>query len=100
MTLIQQFEEKIKTASKFIIVEPGGTYPKKQVDLLLTEKYFIVYSHTRASSYNIGGSHYYYLHDLNGEFVESCNGLGGMKILSKERLLKADFKRLSQYYKK
>jgi hypothetical protein len=54
------------TAGKFIMEIPTTGH---MVDLLVTDKHYIVYSHRPGSHWNIGGSHYYYFHDITtGEF--------------------------------
>lgn len=80
-----------QTSSKVISSKPGtGT----TVEILATENYLVVYSHTKGNHWNICGNHYKYYHDFNtGEFISECD-VKNENVLIKERLLMADFKKL------
>lgn len=84
----------LKTANKVIIPLPtkGVT-----VDILLTDNYIILYSHTRGNHWNIFGNHYKYYHDINtGELIPDNSVQQPQKTLLKERLLMADYKEIEK----
>jgi hypothetical protein len=91
--------ELVAKAEKMLLVRPevGLT-----VDILLTEKYLVIYAHSKGSHWNIGGRHYKYFHDLTtGEFIPDGllpSGSRSATILSKERFLVADYKRCQQIF--
>lgn len=98
---IRRFESKIKTASKFILQKPGGTPPRTMVDLLVTEKYFIVYSHTKGTHWNISGNHHRYFHDINtGEFICGDPPFNKNDVLLKQQITVKDYNRLIKHFKK
>lgn len=77
-------------AHKIVLATPSKGVT---VDLLLTDKYIIVYGHTKGNHWNISGNHYKYYHDINtGEFISDQNVEKHAKPTLKERLLMADYK--------
>lgn len=92
-TPTQRLTRLCKTSSKVVISKPtkGVT-----VDVLQTNSYLIVYSHTRGNHWNISGNHYKYYHDINtGEYIPEhlCKQ---EKTILKSRLLMADFRAIKQ----
>lgn len=88
-------------AKKKIIVRPCKGHT---VDLLLTDKYFIVYSHTKGNNYNISGNHWKYYHsNTTGEFIpdhELPVAAFSERTILKERILVADYNRLNNAMKR
>jgi len=80
-----------KTSDKTIVTKPGGKYTKYTVELIATDNYIIVYSHSRGNSYNISGNHHKYYHDENtGEFLNESL-VNNEPSLYKEKFLLSDF---------
>lgn len=90
VTTLLRFSE---TSPKMILTKPtrGVT-----VDILLTDSYIIVYSHTKGSHSNIFGNHYRYYHNNNtGEFIPE-HLTTKEPVLLKQRLLMADFNKIEK----
>lgn len=78
-------------AKKIILSKPCKSYT---VELLITDNYIIVYSHSKGNNWNICGNHYRYFHDLRtGEFLGDYSTIKEKPHL-KQRLLKADYIKL------
>lgn len=95
-TPTERFVRLAATANKFIASRPttGVT-----VEVLRTENYLIVYSHTKGNHWNISGNHYYYSHNAStGEFIPEHECKKEPTLL-KSRLLKADYQKLVSIYK-
>jgi len=95
---LQMLKRLCRTANKMILSKPvQGT----TIDILLTDKYIVCYSHTKGNHWNISGNHYRYYHDIDtGEFIpEHETDPAHRKPLLKERLLVADFKELQKIRK-
>lgn len=82
----------VGTATKMILSRPVAPY---RVDLLLTENYLIIYTHSKGNHWNISGNHYRYWHDIKtGEFISEGHlpsGYSKERIIAKERFLVADY---------
>jgi hypothetical protein len=66
------------------------------VDILLTDKYIILYSHSRGNHWNVFGNHYKYYHDIDtGELIPDQLIQPYDKFL-KARLLMADYKEITK----
>jgi len=86
--LKQRFIDAAKKGHKVLVPVPEGP---ERIDLILTDTWLISYSHRKGNHWNLFGSHWYYIHDLDGNFIESVNGFKGkLNILQKERCLKKD----------
>ncbi len=60
-----------------------------QHKIFITDKYFGLYKYTKGSHWNFGGSHYYYLFNLDGSFNCSVNGFDGLKEKQTQRVVKS-----------
>lgn len=86
-TPIERLERLAKTANMILISVPRKGYT---VDVLQTEFYLIVYSHSKGNHWNVWGDHYKFYHDVNtGEYLGLDTAFKDEKIEWKERLLKA-----------
>lgn len=90
----QRFARLIPNAKKVVISNKTQGY---SVDLLQTEKYLIVYSHSKGNHWNISGNHFKYYHDINtGEYIpEQIVENRNDKILIKQKMLKAELQALN-----
>lgn len=87
-----RFKRLAMKANKIVLATPSKGVT---VDILLTDKYIIIYGHTKGNHWNIAGNHYKYYHDINtGEFVSDQNVEKHTKPTLKERLLMADYKNI------
>lgn len=85
-------ERFINSGNKVFLSKPttGVT-----VEILVTEQHLVIYSHTKGNHWNIGGNHYKYCNDINtGEYMPVF--YSNDKPILKQRLLMADYKRLSK----
>lgn len=92
-TPIDILEAMIRTGNKVILSKPGKGYT---VEILLTDTYLIVYSHSKGNHWNISGNHYKYYHSREKQkFVPDKEVYIPGKVLLKQRMLLPDFKRLA-----
>lgn len=91
-SIMNRFKRLAKTANKISLLAPTkGT----TVELLLTDKYIIVYAHTKGNHWNICGNHYRLYHNAEtGEYVSEPTE--GNKYILKERLLMKDYNELTR----
>jgi hypothetical protein len=90
---IERFTRLAATASKVIVSVPTKGYT---VDVLQTESYLVMYSHSKGNHYNVFGNHYRYYHDVNtGEYIRE-DLTKNEKVEWKQRLLKAVAQKIQQ----
>lgn len=84
-----RFKRLAINANKIILAAPSKGVT---VNLLLTDKYIIVYARTKGNHWNIFGNHSKYYHDINtGEFIPDHNVQKHETPKLKERLLMPDY---------
>lgn len=85
------------TLHDVVVYSPGGAN-HAITDIIRTESYLIVYSHTKGNHWNIRGNHYKTWHDINtGKYISE--GYHKEKELSKDRLLMKDYKEIMKILK-
>jgi len=85
------------TGYDVVVYSPGG-WNHAITDIIRTESYLIVYSHTRGNHWNIGGNHYKMWYDINtGKKI--TEGIVKEKEISKDRLLMKDYKEIMKILK-
>lgn len=87
-----RFKRLSMKANKIILAIPSKGVT---VDLLITDRYIIVYGHAKGNHWNVFGNHYKYYHDVNtGEFIPDHNVINHEKPKLKERFLMPDYKQI------
>jgi hypothetical protein len=97
---LEDFENPLDIFTKMVTAGNktvfSGPRQSERVDLLLTENYLIVYSHSKGNHWNICGNHYRYYHSLKtGCFVSEQEAKNEPTII-KQPFLKADYVKLSK----
>jgi hypothetical protein len=91
----ERFARLMKTATRVII---SGKTKGYSVDLLQTEHYLVMYSHSKGNHWNIFGNHYKYYHDIDtGEFIpDNLVKYSSEPYLIKQKMLKAELQQLQK----